>query len=652
MTLHKHSFNEKTSGDGDVAPAHDVAPDPPDREAAGGDTEILREKVEDLRRDLAEAERDRAELKRSLDETLDIRYLSADLLMSQDAESAAKNLIELSRRIISFEWASVLLYDEDLNEFVAVDTGGVPADIDDIVKYQTSQGIIDWVIGEGRPIVIPDISAAHQGKAEGEKHLVIIPLMVGTRGIGVLEMCSSGPRDGYSSLQLELESILASQAAIVIDNARLRARMDAKIREMMSFFEIGKTITSALALEDLLGLIVGEAMANTRCELGCVHLVDPVTGELVKSVARSDPRGGLREHGGGGIALEIAARVVTSKRPIMVPDVATDPRFSGSSSRNGIHSVLGAPMLQNNEAIGALTVAKGRGGGQLSERDVDLVSSFARQAAVAVRMSRLYSEQAEAERRLRASQAELLRASKLAAIGLLAGGVAHELNNPLQVILGLSQILIRNTEGHPEYQRDLRTIERETIRIAGIVSQLLKSSRRLGKKGKIESIDINSLLEECISLMSHQIKHRNINLVKDWGPGPCHADGDIGELEQVFLNMMTNAVQAMPNGGTLEVRTRRTAAYVEITFSDTGMGIPARDIDRIFDPFFTTKPAGKGTGLGLYICYSVIEKHRGSISVNSTEGEGTTFKIRLPVKAAKREGEEGEAVESKKGVEQ
>jgi len=596
--------------------------------------QALREQVEILTRELAEARRAKSEIRRSLDETLDVRYLAEDILTSSDGATAAKKLIELSSRIIPFDWAAVFLYNEELNDFVPVNTDGAPENLDKIVQFQTHQGIIDWVIGEATPIVIPGPLSGEKNGGGEDEHLVIVPLIAGDRGIGVLEAHGSGPRSEYSSHQLQLASILASQAAVVIDNTRLRETMAAKIREMSSISEIGETIASALALEDLLGLIVGEAIENTHSQFGCVHLVARDNGELVASVARRNADGRLIDDSPDAETTSIATWVMKAKHTIMVPDIAADPRFRGRlSNRVEFNVALSSPMVENDDVVGVITLRKDASGGRFADSDSGLLDSFARQAAVALRMSRLQKKQAETERRLKASQAELLRASKLAAVGLLAGGVAHEINNPLQVILGFTQLLLRKTENLPEWEVDLKTIEKQTVRVAEIVSQLLNSCRRLGKEDHIqetEEIDVNALLREATRLVSHQLELNEIELLLNLDPGSPKALGNSGEIEQVFLNMMTNANHAMPDKGRLEISTRSSDSHVEVVFADTGTGIPPEKLQSIFDPFYTTKPAGKGTGLGLFVCHSIIEKHGGSIAVESTEGQGTTFRIRLP----------------------
>lgn len=595
----------------------------------------LREEVESLRRRLAEAEDTKSAIRQSLDETLDIRHVASEILASPDAVTAARKLVDLARTVISFDWAGVFLYDETLNEFLPVDDEATPPDLRETVRFQTHQGIIDWVIEEGRPVVIPDIAGDEDEGAGGERHIVVVPLIAGDRGIGVLEACSRAPRDGYNSHQMELVSILASQAAVVMDNARLREGMAARIREMSSLFEIGRTLTSALATEDLLGFIVNEVVENTRSSFGYIHLVDRATGELVPRISRGRLGGRVMDSRPSLAATKMAERVIETRHAIMVPDVTEDARFAAALSGDdtGAKALLGSPMTDNGSVIGVITLEKGGGDGAFAASDLDLLSSFARQAAVAARMSHLQSQRAEAERRLRESQAELLRANKLASIGLLAAGVAHEINNPLQVILGLTQLLRRQDQVLPKWQENLKIMERETIRVADIVSQLLKSSRRLGHKGGIEDVDINLLLQECMRLMGHQLELRRVSVVLEGDPRLPPVPGNIGELEQVFLNMMTNAEQAMPDGGKLEIRTRTAGAYAEILFADSGVGIPAELLNNIFDPFFTTKPVGKSTGLGLFICHNVIEKHGGAIHVTSVENQGTTFTIRLPLKS-------------------
>jgi two-component system NtrC family sensor kinase len=234
------------------------------------------------------------------------------------------------------------------------------------------------------------------------------------------------------------------------------------------------------------------------------------------------------------------------------------------------------------------------------------------------------------ERRL---QQEVIQQEKMAAIGMLAGGVAHEINNPLGGILAFTQLLLRGEgkDENSELHRDLKEIENAAIRCKRIVADLLDFSR-ISKERERCTFDVNLLLEKVLPFISSEIRSLNVKLKLDVAGDLPRVQGVPDRMQQVFLNLMTNACHAMPKGGTLSVKTgaNEDGDRVVVSVSDTGEGIPEDVLDKIFDPFFTTKKPGKGTGLGLSISYRIVKEHEGSIEVESKPGEGTAFTVSLP----------------------
>ncbi|MDA8104835.1 MAG: ATP-binding protein, partial [Nitrospiraceae bacterium] len=228
---------------------------------------------------------------------------------------------------------------------------------------------------------------------------------------------------------------------------------------------------------------------------------------------------------------------------------------------------------------------------------------------------------------------QLVQASKLASLGKLTAGISHEIGNPLASISSLVQelkVLASEPEGEDDFTAEsLKTINSHIERIAKIVRSLGDFARISTREKTICSIA--EILDRTIGLVKYDKRFKNIQLaaqIDDIPPVAINPD----QMQQVFLNMMLNALDAMPDGGKLSVSVKMKRGSVEIVLSDTGTGIEEGVIDRIFDPFFTTKPLGKGTGLGLSICYGIIKEHNGSISVKSRKGQGAAFTIRLPVK--------------------
>ena len=253
---------------------------------------------------------------------------------------------------------------------------------------------------------------------------------------------------------------------------------------------------------------------------------------------------------------------------------------------------------------------------------------------------------------LKETQAQLVQSGKLAGIGELASGVAHEINNPLTAVMGHSLRLLRKAENNEvlktmkeldPFRTELKIIADASARCKRITDGLLRFSR-MSPELKVSSISINDVIADTLVLIEYNLKQKNIKLVRRLEDGSKYIKGDHNQLQQVFTNMINNAIHAMPNGGSLTIAARETGSpqppiksrrlqadkYIEIEFADTGCGIEKEHVSRIFDPFFTTKEPGKGTGLGLSISYSIIKDHGGWIDVKSEVGKGTSFLITLP----------------------
>jgi C4-dicarboxylate-specific signal transduction histidine kinase len=238
----------------------------------------------------------------------------------------------------------------------------------------------------------------------------------------------------------------------------------------------------------------------------------------------------------------------------------------------------------------------------------------------------------KAYRELRATQEQLVQSGKMAAAGRLAGGVAHELNNPLGGILGFTQAALLDTKEDDQIYKDLKAIEEAALHCKEIVSGLLNFSCQT--KGEFKEVDVNKAIEATLGLVNHQTKLQNIEIVKDLSSRLSKVTGNFNQLQQVFLNMVTNARDAMHEGGKLFITTRNIARgkKVEATFLDTGSGIPEEHMDKLFEPFFTTKEPGKGVGLGLSVSYGIIKDHGGEIEVRNRKGGGVEFRIILPAR--------------------
>ena len=237
---------------------------------------------------------------------------------------------------------------------------------------------------------------------------------------------------------------------------------------------------------------------------------------------------------------------------------------------------------------------------------------------------------------LHRTQEELLHKEKLASMGQLAAGVAHEINNPLGSILLFADTLYQEAGENDPRREDLRMIVQETLRCKKIVADLLNFARQ--QDILAQECDLHEILEQAIGSVSLRESFAKVNVVRKFAADLPQIQADPSQLLQVFVNLLNNAADAMPAGGTLTLETRRVPDQgVEIVVADTGCGIPEGNLGKLFTPFFTTKPVGKGTGLGLSIVYGIIKMHRGQIGVKSEEGRGTAFTVTLPVTLAKPE---------------
>jgi len=233
---------------------------------------------------------------------------------------------------------------------------------------------------------------------------------------------------------------------------------------------------------------------------------------------------------------------------------------------------------------------------------------------------------------LRLAQAQVIRSEKLSSLGLLAAGVAHELNSPLMGIMTYAHLIGKKLPADSPEKKDADVIVAQTERCVTIIRQLLDFSHESAPEKK--SQDLLPTLEKAIALVQCQALYHDITIEREFDKTLPHVLADAGQMQQVFLNLLVNAGEAMPKGGRLSIKTLAPtpdSGGIQIIFRDTGVGIPPENLGKIFDPFFTSKEVGKGTGLGLAVSYGIVKRHGGSIGVESTPGEGTTFTVSLPV---------------------
>jgi two-component system NtrC family sensor kinase len=441
--------------------------------------------------------------------------------------------------------------------------------------------------------------------------------------------------DDYLTKPFDPRELLA-RIQVIMRMRRTEQALRMRNRELGVLNEISRTVTSSLDLDEVLAAAMQGIREILRVEAGSLVLVDEETGELVFRKTLSPEQGwitGRSFQSGEGIV----GHVVATGRPYRSNDVTDDPHFLPRVDQGPefeVHSVLCVPLFVRDHVIGAIQLSNRLDGG-FTEADLDLLQTMAGSVAVAVENAQLYAELADFTHELERSQAQLIQAEKMAAIGRLAASIAHEINNPLQAIhnsLHLSRAPQLTNEKHQQY---LEMAQQEVQRLIELVQRMLDYYRP--SRGGVVETDVNEMLKNALSIADKRLQHSKIRtytrLASDLPTLPAVPD----QLTQVFLNVIVNALEAMPDGGELRVGTLLTEdrEWVLIAFRDSGPGLTPEQIAHVFEPFYTTK--FNGTGLGLAISYGIVERHGGTIEVSSQVGQGATFIVRLPVHPAKVE---------------
>jgi two-component system NtrC family sensor kinase len=400
--------------------------------------------------------------------------------------------------------------------------------------------------------------------------------------------------------------------------------------ELSALIEINRMVTSSLELDQVLDATIQGIREILHVEAGSLVLLDEETGGLVFRKTLSPERGwitGRTIQPGEGIV----GYVVQTGESKLVNNIERDPHFLADvDEAPGFtsHTILCVPLRIRDQVLGAIQVIN-KLDGAFTEQDLELLQAMAASVAVAVDNAGLYSELADFARELERSQAQLVQAEKMAAIGRLAASVAHEINNPLQAIHNSLHLSLHQRLGEDKRSQYLTMAQAEVQRLIEIVQRMLDFYRP--SRGGAEPTDVNDIVDNVLALAHKRLQHGNVQvdarLSPDLPPVPMVSD----QITQVFLNIFINAIEAMPAGGDIRLETMLSEKrdWVLVRFHDTGPGMSSEQMANLFEPFYTTK--SNGTGLGLAISYGIVERHGGTIEVSSQSGQGTTFVVKLPV---------------------
>lgn len=582
-----------------------------------------------------------------------LRHTTLDITSQLDMSPLLHSIIERAAKLLGATGGVIHLHHPIEKGLEIVASQGLAVDYTG-EKLKLGEGVAGKVIQSGEPLIVNDYKE-WEGKGpqlvDGATRAIIgVPMRWQNRVIGVLDIIDQGGDKIFDEDDIWLLSLFADQAAIAIENARLYEQTDEKLRhrvaELTALNAIAESLTRTLELDEIMESIVRRVAKVMQARICTIRLVEG--DELTIGAAVGYKDASARQH---TIKIdERLARIVRDQRPLMVEDLwkakDTPPSRQMRAWREEVHSFLGVPMISKGQTIGILSIY-GEEPHRFTQEEISLLLTIANQAALAIENARLYErarghaeelEQLVEERtkELRAIHAELLQSAKLATLGQLAAGVAHELNNPLGAVSGYLELLQEEMELRPQEMEYMGRIEKRIQQATKIVGEL--KSLGMPSEPAWQTIDVNNVLEETLTLVERRLSLHQIKVQREMAPHlpQIHADPD--RLQQVFINLITNARQAMEEGGTLRVVSResRNGEWLEMIFADTGEGIAKEHLDKLFTPFFTTRSPGEGMGLGLSVSLRHVRDHGGAIDAWSERGRGTVFRVVLPPLGAQR----------------
>ena len=570
--------------------------------------------------------------RKQLEERLEAIYrLGRELTFIRDEDEIIRRVLKVAARVLRLDLVGFGLVDERSSEVVYTysELQGRREPMYLRLPIDGERGISAAAAKSGQPLNVPDVTKdpryVNVWQDLDVRSELCVPIKIGERVLGVLDAESVEP-DHFTSADERLLQTLADQTAVAIENARLYQSLESQAERLASLNAIGTAITSSLELD----VVMRQALSMT-CKLldatrGSILWLEE-SGELVFALTMADEEailGGQRLPPGRGIAGWVAQH----NQAVRVDDVNQDPRYDMTIARAtgvNIKSLLCAPLRYHGNVIGVIEVINKRHG-TFTDQDLETLEAVATVSATALENARLFDEQKRLLREREEAQAQLIYAEKVAALGRLAASLAHEINNPLQSVVGCLDLIHEGLSEGEDVTQYLDIAQDEVLRVVRIVNRMRDLHRPPSEEKSLT--DINNLITQVLDLSKKRFQELSVEVV--WEPAPNLPAISViaDQIKQVILNLILNALDAMPEGGILWVRTYLDDE-LRIEVADTGMGIAPEVLEHIFEPFYTTKPDGMGVGLST--SRTIIERHGGRIWVNSRPGKGTRFTIALPL---------------------
>jgi len=469
-------------------------------------------------------------------------------------------------------------------------------------------------------------SRSHLSGSSPAASIMSIPLRWRDHIIGALEVLDDAGREEFSQEDARLFELMGQIASNAIGNAKLLAETMRRAEELSVLLQTGHDITSSLDLQEVLKLIADRARRLLDADGCIITMRDAGQDTLLPMVNLGADASPIADTLTRWIATNGIGRIANHASPL-----ASEGKCS-----------MGVPLRSERDTIGVMTVSR-HSEKPFSRNDLQFLDNLATQATIAISNARLYEERETAFGELQEAQNQLVQTEKLRALGQMASGIAHNFNNTLAIILGRAQLTVRRA-GSDAIRTDLDSIVRATRDGAATARRLLEFTRQEPDQTSLSILDLNEIIQSVAEITrprwedQMQAEGRNVQLVTHTAEIPRVA-GNAAEIREVLTNLIFNALDAMPAGGTITLSTGQKDGAATICVQDSGAGMPEEIQLRVFDPFFTTK-GPQNSGLGLSTSYGIILRHGGAISVESEPGAGTTFTIALPAAEDSTGGED------------
>jgi PAS domain S-box-containing protein len=585
--------------------------------------------------------RDIGDRRRGTRATRAMAQVGRDLLASLDVAAAADRIVTAVVEV--FQGRRAVLYEIDAASLVCVAAGGAE-DARSWVGWRLPPGVgTAWrALAEDRVVTSAETPASSALPAGADPRLVeeetestvALPLRARGQLLGVLVL-GGGAHRVFGEAEIELLTVFGAQAALILQNAHLFDKSERRRRVAERLAEIANLLPQSLAVEEVGQRIADAVFAVLDVRVASVFGLDRGSGDPVVVALSGDTGPGLRP----GIVFPDAAGMVglaiRQRQPVLTPNILTDPRvvltpeLRAAIDHAQYHAVLAVPLVVQDRVVGALGVGD-LAGRSFGAEEVEIVRAFADQAAIALENHQLYGDLREALAAVRASQEQLVATERLQAVGTLAAGVTHYVNNVLQAVLGSAQLLLREPS-EPRVRKRLETLERTAMDAADIMRRV-KSFTEATTLSNAMPLDLNRLVRDLLDARGTpwvaSVADRTIELAFEPGEIP-EVLALPAPLREVLVALILNAVEAMPGGGRIVLRTWATPEAVYCAVADSGRGLSDEVRHRALEPFFTTK-GPRHQGLGLSLAYGIIRRHRGELEIPRGEGQGGVVTFHLP----------------------